>query len=156
MRGFLNNLEVGSTDSKGNLFVPSLLSYYGNKLSFSRTDLPLSHNIEIVEKFVAPPYRGGVVVEFPVTRIQRIVGKAVIDKAGQTIIPKHGQLTAEFDGKSYESILGNNGEFYFENIKVGRYQAKIESEQQNCDFAFDVPRVDDQTVQLGTLTCVAK
>lgn len=156
VRGFLNNLEVGSTDSKGNLFVPGLLSYYGNKLSFSRTNLPLSHNIEIVEKFVAPTYRGGVVVEFPVTRIQRVVGKTIIDKAGKMIVPKYGQLTAGLDGKSYESIVGNNGEFYFENIKVGRYQARIESEEQNCDFAFDVPLVDDETVQLGTLTCVAK
>jgi len=156
VRGYLNNLEAGTTNSSGNLFVPSLLSYYGNKLSFSRNDLPLSYNIESVEKFVAPPYRGGVLVEFPVTRIQRIVGKTVVDKDSKTIIPKHGQMAVTIDGKTFESILGNNGEFYFENIKAGRYQAKIETEDQNCNFNFEVPQTDDEMVQLGTLTCIAR
>lgn len=156
IRGYMNNLEVGTTNSRGNLFVPSLLSYYGNKLSISRTDLPMSHNVELVEKYVAPPYRGGVLIEFPVTRIQRIVGRVTIDKDGKNIIPKHGQLTAALDGKSFESILGNNGEFYFENIKVGRYQATIEIEEQTCQFALEVPQVDDEMIQLGTLICVAQ
>jgi len=65
------------------------------------------------------------------------------------------KATVTIDGKSFESILGNNGEFYFENIKVGRYQATIETEEQTCNFSFEVPQTDDEMVQLGNLTCVA-
>jgi outer membrane usher protein len=39
VRGYASNQEIGSTSSNGNLFVPSLLPYYGNKLSISDKDI---------------------------------------------------------------------------------------------------------------------
>jgi outer membrane usher protein len=153
IRGYLNNLEIGKTDSKGRLFVPDLLSYYGNNLGISRKDLPLNYNIDEVNKIVAAPYRGGVLVDFPVKQIQRIVGKAIIVSGDKTFVPKHGQLTILIPGKSLESPLGNNGEFYFENLKTGRFQAQIEIADQVCDFSLEVPESNDDVIELPIQRC---
>jgi outer membrane usher protein len=153
IRGYLNNLEVGATDKSGRLFVPNLLSYYGNRVSISRKDLPLNYNSDVVDKIVAVPYRGGVLVDFPVARIQRVTGKVAINQAGKTVVPKHGQLTISGYGKSVESPLGNAGEFYFENPQTGSYQAQIEFGDVICEFSLEVPQSSDGAIQLGTLHC---
>ena len=40
VRGYSSNQDVGHTNSQGNLFVPNLLPYYGNRLSISDRDVP--------------------------------------------------------------------------------------------------------------------
>jgi len=155
VRGYLNNLEVGKTDSNGQLFVPNLLSYYGNNLGISKKDLPFSYNVDVTDKIVSAPYRGGALVEFPAMRIQRVLGKTVIESAGKAIIPKHGQMTVIGQGQSADSPLGNDGEFYFENLKSGPYQAQIETKDYTCDFVLQIPLNNDDTIELGTLRCLA-
>jgi outer membrane usher protein len=155
VRGYLNNLEVGTTDSKGQLFVPNLLSYYGNNLGISKKDLPFSYNVDVTDKIVSAPYRGGALVEFAAARIQRVLGKTVIESVGKSIIPKHGQMTITGQGQSADSPLGNDGEFYFENLKSGRFQAQIETKDDTCEFVLQVPPTNDETIELGTLRCLA-
>ena len=153
IRGYLNNLEAGSTDSRGNLFVPSLLSYYGNKLSIAPKDIPLNYNVEIVDRIIAPPYRGGALVEFSAPRIQRVVGKTIVAKDGKEMVPGYGQLTLAGNGKNFDSPLGKEGEFYFENVQAGPYQALIEHKDHSCEFTLEVPQSADELVQLGTIRC---
>ena len=155
VRGYLNNLDVGKTDSNGRLFVPNLLAYYGNQLAISKKDLPFNYNVDITDKIIAAPYRGGALVEFPAARIQRVVGKTMIDRAGKTIVPQYGQLTIVGQSQSFESPLGNTGEFYFENLKSGRYQAQIETKDENCEFYLDVPSTSNEIIELGLVTCMA-
>ena len=130
-----------------------MLSYYGNRVSISRKDLPLNYNSDVVDKIVAVPYRGGVVVDFPVARIQRVTGKVVLSQAGKTVVPKYGQLAISVHGKSAESPLGHSGEFYFENLQPGGYRAQIEFGDDSCDFSLEVPQSADEAIELGTLRC---
>jgi outer membrane usher protein len=153
IHGFLNNLEAGSTDSRGNLFVPSLLSYYGNKLSISAKDIPLNHNVAVVDRIIAPPYRGGAMVEFSTTRIQRLVGKTIVTKEGKDSVPAFGQLSLSAGGKNFDSPLGKEGEFYFENVQGGRYQGLIEHKDLSCEFTLEIPVSAEELIQLGTLRC---
>jgi outer membrane usher protein len=153
IRGYLNNLEAGATDSRGNLFVPSLLSYYGNKLSIAPKDIPLNHNVEVVDRIVAPPYRGGALVEFSAPRIQRVVGKTIVAKDGNEIVPAYGQLTLSANGKSFDSPLGKVGEFYFENLQGGRYQGLIEHKDMSCEFTLEIPQSPDELIRLGSVRC---
>jgi outer membrane usher protein len=153
IRGYLNNLEAGATDSRGNLFVPSLLSYYGNKLSIAPKDIPLNHNIDVVDRIVAPPYRGGALVEFSAPRIQRVVGKTIVAKDSKEIVPAYGQLTLSANGKSFDSPLGKEGEFYFENLQGGRYQGLIEHKDLSCEFTLEIPQSPDELIQLGSVRC---
>jgi outer membrane usher protein len=153
IRGYLNNLDAGATDSRGNLFVPSLLSYYGNKLSIAPKDIPLNHNVDVVDRIVAPPYRGGALVEFSAPRIQRVVGKTIVAKDGNEIVPAYGQLTLSANGKGFDSPLGKDGEFYFENLQGGRYQGLIEHKDLSCEFTLEIPQSGDEIIRVGTVRC---
>ena len=153
VRGYASNQEVGYTSSNGNLFVPSLLPYYGNKLSISDKDIPLNYTIDVTDKIVAPPFRGGAVVTFPVQRIQRATGTVSLQDSNQSIIPAYGQLTLTANGKQFESPVGKQGEFYLENVPPGRHRAIVEYKDKTCGFVLDVPSSEEPTVQLGTVRC---
>jgi outer membrane usher protein len=154
IRGYTNNLEVGSSDSKGNLLVPNLLPYYGNKLSISDKDVPLDYNIATIEKVVAPPYRGGAVVTFPVQRIQRLAGTVTLDQSGQIILPSYGELLLTANGRRFESPIGRDGEFYLENVPAGHYRAVVNHRDRSCEFEMDVPSSQAAEVKVGDLRCV--
>ena len=153
VRGFSNNQEVGYSNSAGNLFVPNLLPYYGNKLGISDKDIPLNYTIDATEKVVGPPFRGGAVVSFPVQRIQRILGQITLDDGVSTIVPAYGQLALTANGKLFESPIGRQGEFYLENLPTGRHSATVEHKDRICNFVLDVPKLDQPEIKLGTLKC---
>jgi outer membrane usher protein len=153
VRGYASNQEVGSTSSNGNLFVPSLLPYYGNKLSISDKDIPLNYTIDATDKVVAPPFRGGAVVTFPVQRIQRSTGTVALQDSKGSVIPAYGQLTVTANGKQFESPVGKQGEFYLENVPPGRHRAIVEYKDKTCGFVLDVPSSAEPFVQLGNVRC---
>jgi len=153
VRGFSSNQEVGSSNTRGNLFVPNLLPYYGNKLGISDKDIPLNYTVAATEKVVATPFRGGAVVTFPVQRVQMIVGKIVLDDSGAVAIPAYGQLTVSANGKQFDSPIGKQGEFYLENLPAGRYAATVQYREQACNLVVDVPDVDALEIKLGRLKC---
>jgi outer membrane usher protein len=153
VRGFSNNQEVGLSNSGGNLFVPNLLPYYGNKLGISDKDIPLNYKVDATERTIGPPFRGGAVVSFPVQRIQRILGQITLDDGVSATVPAYGELSLIANGKLFESPIGRQGEFYLENLPAGRYSAKIEHKEGSCTFALEVPELDQSEIKLGTLKC---
>jgi outer membrane usher protein len=153
VRGYASNQEVGYTSSNGNLFVPSLLPYYGNKLSISDEDVPLNYTIAATDKVVAPPFRGGALVTFPVQRIQRATGTVALHDSGQSVIPVYGQLNVTVNGKQFESPVGKQGEFYLENVPPGHHPATVEYKDRTCAFVLDVPISDEPIVKLGNVRC---
>ena len=153
VRGYASNQEVGYTNSNGNLFIPSLLPYYGNKLGISDKDIPLNYTIDATDKVVAPPFRGGAVVTFPVQRIQRATGTIALQDSKQSVIPAYGQLTVTANGKQFESPIGKQGEFYLENVPPGRHAAIVEYKDRTCDFVLDVPSSQQPVVQIGKVLC---
>jgi len=154
VRGYASNQEIGYSNSDGDIFVPNLLPYYGNKLGISDTDVPLNYTIDATEQIVAPPLRGGALAVFPVRRIQRVTGKLGIETRGQSSIPSYGQLTIIADGKAIESPIGKQGEFYLENIPPGRYASVIDYKDQRCHFYLEVPSSEESVIELGVLRCV--
>ena len=154
VRGYSSNQEVGHSNNSGNLFVPNLLSYYGNKLGISDKDIPLNYTIDATEKIIAPPFRGGAVVAFPVQRVQRIVGTVILQNNGAVTIPAYGQLMISTkDGKRFESPIGKQGEFYLENLPAGKHAAMVEYKEQTCNFAFELRDIDESEIKLGTISC---
>jgi outer membrane usher protein len=153
VRGFSNNQEVGFSNSGGNLFVPNLLPYYGNKLGISDKDVPLNYRVDATEKIIAPPFRGGALVSFPVQRIQRILGQITLDDGVNATVPAYGELSLIANGKLFESPIGRQGEFYLENLPAGRYSAKVAHKEGSCTVTLDVPELDQSEIKLGTLKC---
>jgi outer membrane usher protein len=154
--GYLENLEVGRTDSRGDLFIPTLQPYYGNRVKIDAEQIPVNSDIGITEKLVAPPYRGGAVISFPVQRVQAITGKLVVQVDGKDVVPAYGDLAVIVAGKRVVSPVGMQGQFYFENLPPGRHVAKIEGGEQECQFTLTVSSSNKPFLDLGTLRCVAE
>src|SRR5205085_9737997 len=131
-----SNVPVGRTDANGDLLVPNLLSYYGNRISIDDRDVPLNYEVLATERTVAPPFRGGAFIEFPVRQIRTVTGSVVV---APDVVPAYGQLTVMSGQQSFVSPLGRNGEFYLENISSGTYPATIDYKLGSCNFNLQVP-----------------
>jgi outer membrane usher protein len=151
VRVYASNIPIGRTDSNGDLLVPNLLSYYGNRLSIDDRDIPLNYEVLATERTVAPPFRGGAYIEFPVRQIRTVTGSVVI---APDVLPAYGQLTVNVKGSEpFISPLGRTGEFYLENIPAGTYPATIDYKLGSCTFDLQIPSGNDSVVKLGRLTC---
>jgi outer membrane usher protein len=155
VRGFSSNQEVGRTDARGDILIPDLLPYYGNLLNIADTDIPIDYVIPRVQATVAPPYRGGILVRFPVQRVQRSEGRVLLVVDGAERAPTYGEMSVTVDGRRLVSPVGANGEFYFENLAAGRHRAAIEHGDGTCAFTLDVPDVEGLVADLGVVRCVA-
>ena len=156
VRTYVSNQEVGRTNKEGNLLVPNLLSYYGNILNISDQDVPLDNSVAAVRKTIAPPYRGGALVVFPVQRVQNAQGMIQLEIDGQSIAPSFGQLTVTTTSGPVESPIGERGEFYLENLAPGPHAASVQYGDTSCAFTLTMPISAAPSVALGTLRCEAQ
>ena len=153
VRGYSSHQEIGRTNRVGNLLIPDLLPYYGNELNIADTDIPIDYIVPDVDMTLAPPYRGGAVVLFPVRRIQRVTGSVVLVGVAGEEQPSFGEITVSAGGEQMTSPLGNAGEFYFENLPEGRHEASVTHDGRSCTFMVTVPSSTEAAIALGTLKC---
>ncbi len=151
--GLSNNQPIARTNQHGDILVPNLMPYYGNRLGISDQDVPLDYGIEATEKVVAPPYRGGTLVGFPVQKIRSVRGSVVLIAGGQEVRPALGEITVAAGGRQFSSPLGTGGEFDLANLPTGRVLATVESQAGRCSFTIDVPNLDKAIIDLGILRC---
>lgn len=156
VHGTASNQDVGTTNANGDLLVPSLIPYYGNRIGITDRDVPIDYEIGSVERTVATPYRGGAVVEFPVKRVTTVTGKLLIVEAGEERTPAYGELTVTGPaGVPQVSPVGGDGGFYLENLSPGRYPAAVEHKETVCRFTLVVSPSASAFVNLGTVRCAA-
>jgi len=153
VRGYASNQEIGRTNRRGDLLVPALLPYYGNRLSIADEDIPLDRTVGERERTIAPPYRGGALLSFPVRRFQNSSGRVRLQRDGGQIVPLFGQLIVRVGRESFESPVGADGEFYLENVPPGRHPAELLYEQKACFFTIEIPVSAASVVNLGTVRC---
>lgn len=152
---YLSNQKIGKTDSDGDLLVPKLQSYLGNRLSINDIDVPINYAIASARRVIAPPYHGGAVVVFPVERLQAMEGDVKVVRNGKTSVPTYGEMDVTVDGKTVSSPIGTGGAFYFETLPPGRHPATVISTKGvRCDFDLDVPKATGPVTKMGTVTCV--
>jgi outer membrane usher protein len=149
VRGYLNNQEIGRTDSRGNLLIPSLQPYYGNRLRISDSDVPFDYRIGSTEQVIATSQRGGALVKFDVERVTDVKGLVQIDTGGELTVPAFGEIGAA--GRT--SPIGAHGEFWLEHVGAGRHEASIEFAAGTCRFELTVPDGHKGMIDLGTVSC---
>ena len=154
VHGTMSNQVMGTTDRKGNLLIPSLLHYYGNRIGIDDKDIPLDHDIGATERVIAPPYRGGAVVTFPVRRVQSVAGTVVIDDQGATTLPTYGQIIVLVGQQQMVSPLDEAGNFYLENVPPGSYSAEVQYAAGVCKLPLAVPDAATALVNVGTIQCI--
>lgn len=153
---YASNLSIGRTNSRGDLLVPTLSPYYGNPIRIQDKDIPMSYEVLKTERIIAPPYRGGALVEFPVRKVRTITGAIRLMKKGAANIPSYGEMTIAQGDEKASSPLGSNGEFYFENLNDGSFTFRVISDYGSCTGSGLIPSTNDTVVRLGTITCNAQ
>ncbi|MFN4280514.1 fimbria/pilus outer membrane usher protein [Thermosynechococcus sp.] len=153
VRTYLSNQEIGRTNRRGKLLIPNLLPYYGNALRIEDEDIPIDFAIGRTELLIAPPFRGGAIARFDVRPSRNYVGRVVILRGSERIIPNLGQLTLERNKEKIVSPLSPKGEFYFDTLEAGTYTAEVAYEQLRCTFQLTLPPSDDLFTDVGEVSC---
>jgi outer membrane usher protein len=149
----VNSVNVGRTNASGDLVVTNLQPYYANSIGINLGDVPFEYRIDPASQFVAPPVKAGAIVTFNPQKIQNIVGKVSIKSNQKTIVPTYGNLVITVGKNIFSSPLGEQGEFYLENLPVGKHPATIEYQDKECKFDIKIEKVDFPTIDLGNLNC---
>jgi outer membrane usher protein len=150
---FANHQSMGTTRRNGTVFVPDLLAYHANSLSYRDTDVPMDYIIGETERQIAPPFRGGAVIEFPLRRLHAFTGTLRILQAGEEIVPEYADLVLLIEGVEQRSPLNGDGHFYLQNIPAGVHPAQIMFRGELCGFDLEIPETNDRVSPLGTITC---
>jgi outer membrane usher protein len=145
---------VGKTNRRGNVLITDLFPYYANELSIADTDIPLDYKVSDVNIHLAPPYRGGAIVRFPVQKIQRTVGTVMLMVDGRPKPPAYGELTVTVGKEQLVSPVGADGQFYFDSLPPGRHPAAVAHGGETCSFTLEIPAAATDLVDLGETRCV--
>lgn len=156
VRGYLNNREMGSTDADGDLFVPDLVAYQSNLLRINQADLPLDYQFDQDEVALAPPTRGGAVVEFSVRPVRISRGRVTRGLGRHPPPVKFGSMTVATPEGPVRSLLGANGEFELDGLGEGNWTALVESPEGPCEVALQIPPAKSPVQYLGTVVCSPK
>ncbi|MFL5277469.1 MAG: fimbria/pilus outer membrane usher protein [Myxococcales bacterium] len=150
VRGYLNNQEIGRTDSRGNLLVPDLAPYYGNRLRIEGTDVPIEYELGALEQVVGTPLRGGAKVVFDVKRSQSVAGTLQME-GGK--VPAFGELRLDFLGGQAVSPVSDQGQFWLEDVPAGQHRGLVEFRDGFCNVDLTVPASKDRIVDVGAVRC---
>ncbi|HEX7086521.1 MAG TPA: fimbria/pilus outer membrane usher protein [Vicinamibacterales bacterium] len=156
VRAYVSHQEAGRTDRHGDLLLPDLLAYYGNVISIADEDVPPDRTLATDRLLLAPPHRGGAIVEFAAAREWRATGRITIDGdpvalAGQRALD--ARLRIEGQGSTVETLLGLDGVFYVEGLKPGTYQASLTHGGGTCTATLVIPASDAPVIKAGTTVC---
>ena len=150
----LNHHLIGRTDAQGELVVTRLQAYNANHLSLSDQEVPLDVYIPSTEKVVATYQRGGVVLDFATQTVRAYRGKVTITSAEDTRWLSYGEIRVVKDGEQWSSPIGWNGEFELVGLPEGRLPATVVYPKGRCAVSLDVPSVEGNVIDLGTVRCV--
>lgn len=153
VRVYRSNQEIGRTDRRGDLLVSEMLPYYGNSLSINDEDVPLDYLVADVDLLIAPSYRAGALVEFPVTRNQSVTGRLVLDENGARTPPSLGDLHVRLGEGYATSPIGRDARFWLEKVPAGAHHATIRFGGRECQFELVVPESNEALIDLGEVTC---
>jgi outer membrane usher protein len=143
---YVENQLTARTDSAGQALLYNLRPYEPNHISVSPTELPLDTTIDASTESVAPPYRAGVVVRFPVERVRAATFHLVTD--GGTPVPVGATVTLK--GKSFPVVL--DGMVYVTGFDHG-VAAEAAWQGGRCVFRLNAPPSDDPLPDMGTIRC---
>jgi outer membrane usher protein len=152
IRVYQNGQEMGRTDAKGRLFLPSMDSYFGNQVSIADTDVPIEYAIKEVRKIVSPPLRSGSRIPFEVKRFQAVTGKLNLRIDGRQEPAEYLEARVARDGKEVVFPTGKGGEFFLEDLASGVYAGSVESDGKRFRFELKIPDTNDMIIDLGGLT----
>lgn len=149
VRTYLDNQPIGTTDSDGELVLPELQANYGNRIRIDARDLPLDVSTQALERTIAPPRRGGVVVELSPRHTVIARGTLRGTRAGKPFDVSYGELVVDH---ALTSPIGHGGAFELEAVQPGRHAAQVSVDGAHCAFTLELPG-GVSVVDLGVVAC---
>ena len=153
VRVYVNNHEIGRTDSTGRLFVPDLASYYKNQVSIDDHDIPIDYTFPDVKQLISPPGRSGSYISFETSKYRAVFGKILVKTKTESHFLKLYEISMGVEGRPMTFQTTSEGEFYIENVFAGEYRASFIYKQKPCEFDIIVPETEENLIDLGELNC---
>lgn len=142
------NRLVGTTDSKGELLVPSLLAYQNNKLAVDPSRLPADIEVDQTTRLVRPAGGSGMVVNFDVRAVKSAL-LTLKDKNGQSI--PLGSVATPAGGSGVP--VGYDGEAYVTGLTKTNTLYVTIPDGSHCQVQFAYKPVNGQIPVIGPLVC---
>lgn len=150
VRVYVDNHQIGRTDAKGRILLPSLRSYEANRIRIEADDLPLGAQVDKLELSVAPYYRSGTVAEFPVRTSRQVVLNAVLENGR----PVPEGATVRIEGTDDWSVVGMDGMIYLAGL-AGTTRLAVSWLERRCELEIALPDGDEPLPHIGTRVCTA-
>ncbi len=147
---YLENREVGKTDSSGRLFVPDLTPYYANGLRREAAEIPFEATVDTLDIVAVPFFRSGTLATFPVT-LTRSITATLVDESG-TPLPA-GTVVRSADG-TVVAPVARNGLVYLTDLGVGEIRLDAKYLGRECSFALNIPEELDLIPDFGAVECL--
>lgn len=148
VRVYADNQLVARTDADGNALVPRLRAYQRNPIRIEATDLPLDAQVGTVRFEAVPPYRSGLLLEFPVRPAGGATLTLLLDN-GQPV-PAGALARLEASGETFP--VGLKGLLYLRGLGT-RNRLTVSWKGQRCQLDIAVPAGGDPLPDLGPHTC---
>ena len=137
------------TDAHGIALIPQLWPYQTNQIRLDPNDLPISAEIESIEKTVVPAWRSAVKVNFPVRAGRGALLKIVFDD-GQPAPPS---AIVRIDGDKEEFYVARRGEAYVTGILPASV-VRLSWKGKSCVLDLKLPPPEpDEVLRLGPIHC---
>jgi len=145
----LGNASQRKTDKNGVALIPHLAAYQNNYIRVNPQNLPISAEVDNLEKEVVPAWRSGVKAKFPVRSGRGAMLKIVLN---DNDVAPSGAIV-KIEGDAQEFYVARRGEAFVTGLQSSNSVILNWNEQQ-CKFDVNLPpEKPDEIPRLGPLTC---
>ncbi len=148
VRVYSENRLIGTTNGNGNILIPNLRAYEANRIGIDLEDLPLDAQLDKSKDIVAPRFRSGIIVDFPVDT-SRSVLLSIYNSDGE-VIPSGATVKVGERVDSYP--VGLDGEVFLHGAETGT-QILVRYRGGACQFVLDREIPEEPIPDLGPFTC---
>lgn len=143
------NQPIGRTDANGNVLVPGLLPYQGNRIGLDQDTVPPQDAVATTQQMISVPRLGGTVVRFDVHVLRAVRGKVRIE--GKPV--EYGTVDVVVEDRPLHLPIGRDGSVYFSDMPEGNYDLTMRSNGVLAHCPITVPHHEQPVFNVGELAC---
>lgn len=148
VRVYAENQLMGKTGEDGKLLLPQLRPYEENDIRIDHRDLPMDTDIETLRLKIAPHFRSGARIEFPVKRLRSALLTLMLEDGRP--VPSDARVTRV--GRNTYYSVGMNGLIYVEDMDAD-FELVVNFTGVQCRARIAMPVSDEPQPDLGQQVC---
>lgn len=148
---FYEHQRIGHTNKNGFLLIPNLLPYHENNIAIEPKSLPLDTQINTTTQTAIPYFSSGVLVKFPIKRIQGVVMH--LQAPNGKLVPVGSEFVLSQDQGSTTYPVGYEGEVYIPEINTSTLVGVVRGDNYAYHLFIRLPKTNDPIIELGKVRC---